>query len=203
VSSSSEEPADLGRWSPVSPQEAAAALSGFRRPWWIAGGVAIELFVGRRIRDHGDLDVEVLRIDQAELHGALSDWDLRIASRGRLTRWLEGAAVPGEANDIWCRDDPEGPWRFEIVLAASDGHRWLYRRDQTVWRPLTEVGSGTSDGFPYLRPELVLLFKAKDTRPKDEQDLEAAVPLMDEGARAWLRHALETAHPGHPWIGRL
>jgi hypothetical protein len=200
---SREEPADLGPWSPAPPGAAADALAAFERPWWIAGGVAIELFAGRRIREHRDLDVEILRRDQFELRRALSDWDLRIARRGRLSRWEEGSAVPEDANDIWCRDDVDGPWRFEVVLAASDGGRWVYRRDPRVWRALADVGTTTAAGIPYLRPESVLLFKAKDTRPKDEEDFEAALPLMDGASKAWLREALITAHPGHPWNRRL
>jgi len=198
------EPTNLGDWSPLSPRQAARAMATFVGPWWIAGGCAIELFIGREIRAHGDIDIEVLRRDQSALRNALSGgWDLWIASGGHLSPWEDGANIPDEANDVWCRNDPAGPWRFEVVLAASDGDRWLYRRDPSVSRPLTEIGFGTTDGIPCLRPEMVLLFKAKDTRHKDEQDFEAAVPLMDEAARMWLRQALVQAHPGHPWIVRL
>ncbi len=108
-----------------------------------------------------------------------------------------------DANGLWLREEADGPWRFEVMLAASEGDRWLYRRDPSVSLPLAGVGGVTVDGIPYLRPEVVLLFKARTTRPRDEQDFAAALPLMDGISREWLRRALETAHPGHPWAGRL
>jgi len=37
--------------------------------------------------------------------------------------------------------------------------------------------------------------KARLAREKDDADFEAAPPLLDEEARAWLRDALELANP--------
>lgn len=51
------------------------------------------------------------------------------------------------------------------------------------------------DGVPSLRPEVVLHMKARLAREKDDADFEAAPPLLDEEARAWLRDALELANP--------
>jgi len=54
--------------------------------------------------------------------------------------------------------------------------------------------------FDYLRPEVQLLHKAPGLRPQDREDFEACLPLLDEPGGAWLAHALQTAHPGHPWL---
>jgi hypothetical protein len=61
----------------------------------------------------------------------------------------------------------------------------------------------TSEGLPYLAPEIVLLFKARWSRPKDEDDLNGVVPLLDAYARRWLRLVLDMVHPGHAWVARL
>ena len=58
----------------------------------------------------------------------------------------------------------------------------------------------TDDGVPYLAPEVVLLFKAKAAREKDELDLGRALPLLEPARRAWLADALRLVHPGHAWI---
>ena len=58
-------------------------------------------------------------------------------------------------------------------------------------------------GIPVLAPEIVLLYKAKAPRPKDETDFRNALAAMSPNARRWLRRALETAHPGHPWVAAL
>jgi hypothetical protein len=62
---------------------------------------------------------------------------------------------------------------------------------------------GTRDGVPFLRPEGVLLYKAKLQRPKDEQDFASVLPKLDPSARNWLRDALRIAHPDHAWIAAL
>jgi hypothetical protein len=70
-------------------------------------------------------------------------------------------------------------------------------------RPLAEALATTPDGIPYLRPEIVLLLEAKDTRPKDEVDFDASLPLLDAAARRWLAAGLMLLHPDHRWARRV
>lgn len=195
--------ADLGVWAPLSPREAASLLRGMKAPWWIAGGHAIELFVGRALREHGDLDVGVLRRDQLAVREHLGEWDLRALFGGTLRPWPLGERLRDDVNDVWCRPDPESPWRLQLHLNRSEGDRWVFRRDRRVSRPLVEVILWTREGLPYLAPEVQLLFKAKDPRPKDERDLEAALPLLSQGRRSWLDLTISETHPDHPWLLRL
>lgn len=58
-------------------------------------------------------------------------------------------------------------------------------------------------GIPYLVPEIVLLFKAKQARAKDNADLAGALPLLTPDARSWLRAMLSRVHPGHEWLGQV
>jgi len=50
--------------------------------------------------------------------------------------------------------------------------------------------TSTAEGVAYLKREKVLLYKAKATRPKDEDDFKACAPLMEFAARTWLKNAL-------------
>jgi hypothetical protein len=58
-------------------------------------------------------------------------------------------------------------------------------------------------GVPALAPEIVLLFKAKGSRAKDEGDFHAALAAMGGARRRWLRAALQVCHPDHPWPDSL
>jgi hypothetical protein len=58
-------------------------------------------------------------------------------------------------------------------------------------------------GIPYGRPEIVLLYKAKHARPKDDADFAAVLPLLEPGRRRWLADALELVHPGHRWLAAI
>ncbi len=59
------------------------------------------------------------------------------------------------------------------------------------------------DGLCYQMPEVTLAFKAAHQRPKDIADLEAALPLLDDDAKAWLSQTIARLHPGHDWLERL
>jgi hypothetical protein len=61
----------------------------------------------------------------------------------------------------------------------------------------------TGDGIPYMRPDVVLLFKAKHAREKDERDFALAAPRLGAERRSNLRRWLALVHPGHDWLARL
>jgi hypothetical protein len=66
--------------------------------------------------------------------------------------------------------------------------------------PLDLAIVDTEFGVPALSPEIVLLYKAKAPRPKDEADFAVARGAMDHARRAWLRSALLAFDAGHPWV---
>ncbi len=92
---------------------------------------------------------------------------------------------------------------MDIFLEPGDSLTWVFRRDETIRRQRSQMIAATREGVPYLKPEGVLLYKAKAVHAKDEADFRACVPRLQPSARAWLRDALSRAHPGHPWIGNL
>ncbi len=61
----------------------------------------------------------------------------------------------------------------------------------------------TQDGVPYLAPEIVLLFKAKKNRDKDDRDFEQVGDQLPPERKAWLRDALSQYDPRHKWLSRL
>lgn len=90
------------------------------------------------------------------------------------------------------------------MRVPDDGTNWICSSDRNVRRPYAEAVAHTSDGIPYLRPELVLLYKGLHPRPKDEADFEGTAPLLTADARSWLARALAEARgEGHPWVAVL
>lgn len=196
--------AHLWAWEPLTPADIAEMLHTFQAPWWICGGWAVDLFVGRGTRRHDDLDVAVLRRDQAALHTYLTGWDLRYATEHHTLEPWDGAELGPPVHGIWARRAacPSTPWTCEFLLNESSGDEWIFRRGDRVRRPLAAIGD-TRDGIPYLRPEVVLLYKAADRTPKNEVDFAVTARLMPKLAAAWLREALCACHPEHPWIQDL
>ncbi|MGH2366241.1 MAG: nucleotidyltransferase domain-containing protein [Chloroflexota bacterium] len=196
---------DLEPWEPLLPITVAVVLAAVPARWWIAGGWALDLFIGHQTRAHSDTDVAILRGDQLAVQEALVGWDLRAADPpGTLRLWKRGEALELPIHDIWCRRSPSDPWAFQLMLEDHNDAHWRFRRDQRVHLPLGALGWKTSDGFPCLVPEVQLLYKARpEPHPKDEVDFAVLVPLLSQAQRQWLRRALELTSPGHPWLPRL
>ncbi|HEY5107738.1 MAG TPA: hypothetical protein VII73_13375 [Caulobacteraceae bacterium] len=197
--------ADHGAWSPLSVEETARLMSELGAPWWIAGGWAIDLFLGRTTREHADIDVAILRRDQPALARLLGDWDVHVAADGVLTRWKAGDWLEGGArHQFFARPTPQSDWAVEILLEEARAGRWRYRRNRAVSLPLARFGRISGAGVPFVAPEVALLFKSnRIDEDKNRADFEAALPAMDEAARAWLKAALRLADPENLWIGRL
>jgi hypothetical protein len=193
-----------GPWEPATVPETAALFAAVAAPWWIAGGWAIELAAGRPLREHSDIDVLLLRRDQLAAQDALPGWEWWAADPpGTLRPWRTGQRLPDAIHDIWCRPGPDDPWRVQIMLDESDGPDWVSRRGAHIRRPIPDLGRTTPDGIPYVAPEVQLLYKAKQVRPKDEADFTAILPLLTDRERGWLHAALTTTYGPHPWQTRL
>jgi hypothetical protein len=59
-----------------------------------------------------------------------------------------------------------------------------------------EIGGISADGIPYLAAEIQLFYEAKRSRPKDEIDSLAVLPVLSAERRRWLSEALY-ACPAH------
>jgi len=192
------------KWDPLPVDEAATLLSPAPFPWWIAGGWAIDLFLGRQTRVHGDTDVLIRREDQLSLQSLFLDrgWDLHKAQQGKLTPWPRGESLSPPVHDIWCRPSPDRPWGLQIMLLETARDEWVFRRDPSIGGSIASLGAKTASGVPYLRPEIQLLYKARpETAPKDQADFALVAPRLSIEARAWLLRALEKRFPaGHEWI---
>jgi Aminoglycoside-2''-adenylyltransferase len=197
---------ELTRWEPLSVAQTVELMTGLDCAWWIAGGWAIDLFLNRSTREHADTDVLVLRADQVLVcrHFSKLGWELSQVDRpGHLRPLKPDEIVRSSIHDLWCRPDRRSAWALQLMLAESDGDRWIYRRDSEVTLPLSEVGLHTADGVPYLAPQVELLFKSKSPRPQDEADFTLTAPQLPPAARRWLASAIGRTDPSHPWLPRL
>jgi hypothetical protein len=192
----------LGVWEPLRTGQLATLMEDVDVPWWLAGGWALDLHLGRQTRDHADIDVLVLRPHLDEVRRRLADWDVHVADPpGTLRPWSMGEPFPDSAHDVWCRSTSNGAWQLQLMVddVAVDGE-WTYRRDRRIRRPLRELsGPASTPHLPLLAPEMQLLYKSRSLRPKDEADFRAVQGALDAGQRLWLREALSTTDPDHPW----
>ncbi|MCC7408454.1 MAG: hypothetical protein IT442_10305 [Phycisphaeraceae bacterium] len=198
---------DVELWEPMRLDEVRMLLGGFDRPWWISGGQAIDLFVGRKTRDHGDTDVGIRRCDLLALRDYLRDWDVHKTHQptpSRLAPWAHGQELPRETgiNNVWARRRRGEPWRIDFTIMETAGDRWIFRRDERIGGPFADLTVFSPDGLRYLRPEIQLLYKSRrHGGAKDDADFAIAWPLLDTDARNWLRDALHRQFADdHRWF---
>jgi Transposase DDE domain len=92
----------------------------------------------------------------------------------------------------------------QSALAGNEERdgEWVFRRNEAVRRPIDEI-SDKSNGVPFLRPEIVLLYKSSEQSPKNDTDFAAVRPRLSRDASLWLRTALKRCDVRHPWIDGL
>jgi hypothetical protein len=188
---------DLAVWDAWPPSVLALRLAGVEVPWCIAGGWALDLFLGRQTRKHGDLEIAAPADRFVDIARRFPDCEFHVAGDGQVVPLTDGAMRAH--HQTWARERATGAWRFDVFREPHEGDIWICRRDRRIRRPYARIVEHDAHGIPYLAPEVVLLFKAKAAREKDHLDLQAVLPLLGPERRAWLRDALDCVHPGHEW----
>jgi hypothetical protein len=166
----------------------------------VAAGWAIDLFLGKERRPHDDIEIAVPRERFGELAPALAAHELFVLRHedGRALLHPYERALEAGTHQTWVRD--RGQWRLDVFREPHDGDTWICRRDERIRLPYSELIERTPDGIPFARPEVVLLFKAKAAREKDEDDLAAVLPQLGPERRRRLSAWLELVHPSHRWL---
>lgn len=188
---------EYGPWVPLDPVEVRHLLRDYPHPWWIAGGWAIDMFLGRKTRHHEDIDVGFFLTDALDVQRTFLGWDLQLALSGTFRHWDDGYELTPDEDNVWARPTPESAWAVQFMFNPGGGSTWVYHRVPTITRPLDEVILRTGDGIPFLAPEVQLLYKAGSrggVRPKDQADFDTVLPHLDATRRRWLRNALPSEH---------
>jgi hypothetical protein len=188
---------DLDAWDAWRPSVLARRVAGVDVTWCVAGGWALDLFLGRQTREHRDLEIAVPDDRFADIARRFPDCEFHVAGDGQVVP-LSDEAMRAH-HQTWARERATGAWRFDVFREPHEGDIWIFRRDARIRCPYAQIIEHDADGIPYLAPEVVLLFKAKAARDKDQLDLQAVLPLLGTDRRAWLQDALDLIHPNHEW----
>ena len=182
----------------------ASLLGDLRCEWYVCGGWAVDLYLGRVTRAHKDVDISIPRARQLEVRDYMTarGWSTEKAHDGRLTPWREGEFLSLPVHTVWCRNDAHDPDFLELQLDEIDGEWFRFRRDPTVMLPRGRMSFKTESGLRALAPELVLLYKSNAVEEYAE-DFRNAAPALDAERRAWLKDALDRLYARHPWAEEL
>jgi hypothetical protein len=201
------QPPDATNVAALQPKDIQTFLSGAPFRWWIAGGWALDLFMGEQTRPHFDVDVMIARMDQGAAQKYLSRWDFHYAVRNGdnvvLRPWEPGQILGREVHGVWARQTPDSPWCFEFWLSEIDEEIWSFRYNGAVQHHLRLVGRCTAESISYLNPEIALLYKAARMRQVDVDDFQQVLPRLSSDQRLQLAADVLRCWSEHPWLGLL
>ena len=169
------------------------ALRSATHPFFIAGGWAPDLFIGRTTRTHADLDIAISRDDQLYFQNLLSNWDLQACDppgSGTLRRWTLGERLENPIHNVWARPDVDAPWPLELLLCDFTETEWVYRRNTKIRGPVESFGWKHEIGLRVIAPEIQLLYKSRNPREKDDADFENCLPRFSIEQKAFLYEAI-------------
>jgi len=176
----------------------ALLMKDFKYPWAIAGGWAIDLYIGNITRDHGDIEILIFRNDQIKIQEYLVGWNFKKVIHGEIESWALGENLELPIHETYAERLDK---KLEVLLNESEGTDWIFRRDSRIRKPKSEIILKTSEGIPYLCPEIVLLYKSKNPRAKDQMDFDNIIELIETERKEWLMNSLKIIYTEHPWIG--
>jgi hypothetical protein len=192
-------------------------MSAFDRPWSLCGGWAIDAWIGHQTRNHGDIDISIFADHQQALRTYLDGWQLV----------AHDANVAGDTGEAWngrrldppahIHAHPPGPdemperlnaasqqgFIFEFQIDDGVDGGWVLNRDPRVTLPVKDAVRVSPWGVPAAVPEVLLFFKAGETRRRDHEDFLRILRHLSRQQSAWLADAIAAVHPGHGWLTQL
>jgi hypothetical protein len=179
-------------------------LAGLDVPWFLCGGWAADVWLGRQTRPHCDVDIAVLHDDQRAVFEHLPGWALV----------AHDPNVPDDTTLQWDGRRLDRPAHIHVPTATSDlatsttlthsAYEFEFLLSERSGDELMRLSTPSPLGFRTFSPELVLFYKAGGThRRQDDEDFAAVLPTLNQAKRRWLRHAIAEAHPHDPWLARI
>jgi len=185
------------------PLQVLTIMRDFKPSWFVAGGWAIDLFLEKETRLHQDIEIAIFRKDQTALHDYFDGWLLQEVVNGELVVWHWDEWLTLPIHEVHCYNETAQPPQIEILLNESNETEWLYRRNEKIRRSVVKIQLESNTGVKFLCPEIVLLYKSKNPRAKDERDFQAVVKRLDAERKEWLKDAIKVSNSEHHWLQSL
>ena len=183
-------------------------MTDFPGRWWVGGGWFIDLWLGRQTREHEDIELCVLRTDQAAIYIYCPDWQYFTPINNDWAPIAVGTRLEPPQLMLQLQRTPQThittpdmPPTFEFLLNDSLAGEWIQDDEREVRLPLDQVYGTTTFGIPAAVPELVLLHKAWTVpRAKDDHDFEQIREQLRDDQRIWLTKHVRRTRPEHRWL---
>ncbi|CAG7652943.1 hypothetical protein PAESOLCIP111_06675 [Paenibacillus solanacearum] len=201
--------------------------------WYVCGGGAIDVFLGKQTRIHKDLDIAVFWEDRNSIIALMlaAGWRVFEACGGGVIHELFQVQEPFEKRNLFCftsnenrcKLEPIGDEKYRFGLEKKEQKDFTYieflfnqRDDEYFYLPgkanlkrRLNKALLKSNGVPYLAPEVVLFYKSRYLEYSPDtldhyQDFDLSLSVLDYEQKQWLRESLIKEYAnGHEWLKGL
>jgi len=197
----------------------------------VCGGYAIELFLDKETRKHGDIDILVYWSDRDKiiLYMYSFGWEVyEMCGNGIVHHITDINNQKRVKRNVFCIKDncelvklyPHNETDMYYLKFNHSGQTilnfieflfndktetdFLYARNIEIKRALSKAIMSCNN-IPYLAPELILLYKSTDVQRDGYQlDYDEAICMMNSEQKNWLKNALNILYPsGHLWATNI
>jgi len=163
-------------WKAFSLDDLLKLLDGFDR-WFLDGGVALDHFLGRSSRTHGDIDIGVLSRDFEALLVFLIERGLEVYD---ACHELKQVNLPGSSEksyNYWVADGKH--YKVQVLVYEAEKNLVVFRRNPAMTWPL-ETFALTIKGVRVVNPLVIYAYKVttRSPEPKDFADVASLLRLV-------------------------
>ncbi len=178
-------------------------LRDYQGSFWVVGGWAIDLHLGRVTRPHKDVDIAMRADDQQLLEAWIAERDVFLENpmTGDRRPWVDRAPLrPGPDALVL----PDAPMAVQLLPALFENNHWVFPRGRhSIRMDIDSLTKVTPAGTPYQTPEVILLYKSRQHRAEDDADFHNLLPVLTERELQWLRDRVARRPPDDPWLSKI
>lgn len=181
--------------------DVAKIFNGYGRPWFTAGGTALELVEGKLTRDHQDNDIAIFYEDVGDFFGYTTQlgYEFFDVKGKKIENTKELLAQKENAFVMKSDESKPGLRGFEVIFlrrnAQGDitfGHDDRLAFSKNLYENAPKYTNKNGEVAPITPKDIELLYKISDGRNKDLHDIKKFLPTLTAEERQRLDGYLET-----------
>lgn len=176
---------DFNNWQLLSIESLKQIMHDADYDWYLAGGIALDEFLGRRTRDHEDMDILVNFKYLERILDYFKNYKVYTARNGSLSLYALNNIK--STDSLWIAKDDIESFIIEILFFEEEAGHWIYKRDNSVRKKIEDIYFVKND-MKIIQPEIQLLYKmnSSSVREKDLYDYQNVYPVLEERQKEWL-----------------
>ncbi|MCG7419678.1 hypothetical protein MHJ97_04430 [Macrococcus epidermidis] len=176
---------DFNNWQLLSIESLKQIMHDADFDWYLAGGIALDEFLGRKTRNHEDIDILVNFKYLERILDFFKNYKVYTARNGSLSLSLFNEVH--STDSLWIAKDDEESFIIQILFFEEEAGHWIYKRNAAVRKKIENIYFVKND-MKIIQPEIQLLYKmnSSNVREKDLDDYHNIYPVLEEKQRAWL-----------------